>query len=64
MENAKLPARVMIANYCPWHYRGLGCRYGQRGNMKGPIALSKQGASYFWKRMRRNLRRMAARYGG
>ena len=47
MENAKLPARVMIANYCPWHYRGLGCRYGQRGNMKGPIALSKQGASYF-----------------
>lgn len=28
-ENAKLPARVMIADYCPWKYRGLGCRYGQ-----------------------------------
>jgi len=28
-EGAKLPARVMIANYCPWKYRGLGCRYGQ-----------------------------------
>ncbi len=47
MENAKLPARIMIANYCPWHYRGLGCRYGQRGDMDGPVALSKQGASYF-----------------
>jgi len=47
MENAKLPARIMIANYCPWHYRGLGCRYGQRGDMKGPVVLSKQGAAYF-----------------
>jgi lambda family phage minor tail protein L len=28
-EGAKLPARVMIANYCPWKYRGAGCRYGQ-----------------------------------
>tara|TARA_Y100000034_G_scaffold135598_1_gene208204 strand:- start:2601 stop:4229 length:1629 start_codon:yes stop_codon:yes gene_type:complete len=51
MENAKLPARTMIANYCPWHYRGIGCRYGQRrggkGGMLGPVALSKQGAAYF-----------------
>jgi len=47
MENAKLPARLMIANYCPWHYRGLGCKYGQRGNMLGPVTLSKQGAAYF-----------------
>ena len=47
MENAKLPARIMIANYCPWHYRGVGCKYGQRGNMLGPVTLSKQGAAYF-----------------
>jgi len=47
MENAKLPSRTMIANYCPWHYRGLGCKYGQRGDMKGPVVLSKQSAAYF-----------------
>jgi len=47
MENAKLPARIMIANYCPWHYRGLGCLYGQRGLMEGPVALSKAGSKYF-----------------
>ena len=43
MENYKLPARLMIANYCPWRYRGIGCRYGQRYNDKGPeTALKKQ----------------------
>jgi lambda family phage minor tail protein L len=47
MENAKLPARIMIANYCPWHYRGLGCRYGQRALMEGPVVLSKAGSRYF-----------------
>jgi lambda family phage minor tail protein L len=29
-EDAKLPARIMIANYCPWVYRGHGCKYGKR----------------------------------
>ena len=28
-EGAKLPARIMVANYCPWVYRGEGCLYGQ-----------------------------------
>ena len=36
VENYKLPARLMIANYCPWRYRGIGCRYGQRYDDKGP----------------------------
>ena len=38
MESHTLPARLMIANYCPWKYRGVGCRYGSRGDMHGPIA--------------------------
>ena len=29
-EDVKIPTRIMIANYCPWKYRGIGCRYGQR----------------------------------
>lgn len=29
-EEAKLPARIMIANFCPWVYRGRGCKYGKR----------------------------------
>ena len=29
-EDAKLPARIMIANFCPWIYRGTGCKYGKR----------------------------------
>ena len=37
VENYKLPARIMIANYCPWRYRGEGCRYGARPNMIGPM---------------------------
>ena len=36
VENYKLPARIMIANYCPWKYRGIGCRYGSRGDYSGP----------------------------
>jgi lambda family phage minor tail protein L len=36
VQNYKLPARIMIANYCPWKYRGIGCRYGARGDMDGP----------------------------
>lgn len=31
-EDVKLPTRIMIANYCPWKYRGIGCRYGQRAD--------------------------------
>tara|TARA_R110000824_G_C15192320_1_gene674892 strand:+ start:207 stop:1706 length:1500 start_codon:yes stop_codon:yes gene_type:complete len=30
LEDIKIPARIMIANYCPWKYRGIGCLYGQR----------------------------------
>lgn len=29
-EDVKVPSRLMIANYCPWSYRGPGCLYGQR----------------------------------
>jgi lambda family phage minor tail protein L len=36
VQNYKLPARIMIANYCPWKYRGIGCRYGARGDYDGP----------------------------
>ena len=36
VENYTLPARIMIANYCPWKYRGIGCRYGSRGDYTGP----------------------------
>lgn len=35
-EDAKLPTRIMIANYCPWKYRGAGCRYGQRPDFNNP----------------------------
>jgi len=36
MEDVKLPTRVMLSNYCPWKYRGLGCRYGQRSDFLDP----------------------------
>jgi|GEM_PF-3621420 len=36
VENYKLPARIMVANYCPWKYRGIGCRYGSRDDYTGP----------------------------
>ncbi len=29
-EDVKIPARRMVANYCPWQYRGEGCLYGQK----------------------------------
>ena len=47
VENYKLPARIMIANYCPWTYRGIGCKYGQRGDMNGPMVLNKASKNYF-----------------
>jgi len=34
LENVKVPARIMIAGYCPWKYRGEGCLYGQRSDHK------------------------------
>ena len=34
LEDVKVPARVMIANYCPWVYRGDGCLYGRRPDFK------------------------------
>ena len=34
LEDVKVPARVMIAGYCPWKYRGDGCLYGQRSDYK------------------------------
>ena len=30
LEDVKIPARVMIADYCGWQYRGAGCLYGKR----------------------------------
>ena len=36
-ENVKLPARIMIANYCPWRYRGTGCKYGQLSDFNNQI---------------------------
>lgn len=30
LEGIKVPARQMIADYCPWRYRGEGCFYGDR----------------------------------
>lgn len=32
LEEVKIPARTMIADYCPWQYRGNGCLYGKRGD--------------------------------
>jgi len=38
MESHTLPARLMVSNYCPWKYRGVGCRYGCRSDMDGPVS--------------------------
>ena len=45
VENYKLPARIMVANYCAWKYRGIGCRYGSRDDYTGPTTQleSKEG---------------------
>jgi len=32
LEDVKVPARIMIAGYCAWKYRGDGCLYGQRSD--------------------------------
>jgi lambda family phage minor tail protein L len=41
VESYKLPARIMIANYCPWTYRGIGCKYGARPSYTGPTTALK-----------------------
>ena len=28
LEEATVPTRIMFSHYCPWTYRGIGCRYG------------------------------------
>jgi len=47
IENYKLPSRIMVANYCPWKYRGIGCRYGSRDDYTGPTTNleSKEGGA-------------------
>lgn len=35
-EDVKIPTRHMIANYCPWKFRGAGCRFGQRSDFLDP----------------------------
>jgi len=47
VENYKLPSRIMVANYCPWKYRGIGCRYGSRDDYTGPTTNleSKEGGA-------------------
>ena len=47
VENYKLPSRIMVANYCPWKYRGIGCRYGSRDDYSGPTTNleSKEGGA-------------------
>jgi lambda family phage minor tail protein L len=34
LEDVQVPARTMIADYCPWQYRGEGCSYGKRSDFK------------------------------
>jgi len=34
LEDIQIPARQMIANYCPWQYRGDGCAYGRRSDFE------------------------------
>ena len=36
VESHTLPGRLMIAGYCPWRYRGIGCKYGCRHDSTGP----------------------------
>jgi lambda family phage minor tail protein L len=38
MENAKLPARKINDNLCPFIYRGLGCFYGKRKTNGGEVS--------------------------
>ena len=42
LESQTLPGRIMVSNYCPWRYRGIGCKYGSRPNCVGPtVAFNK-----------------------
>lgn len=44
LEDVQVPARVMIADYCPWQYRGNGCRYGQRSNFSNQNVIMGDGS--------------------
>jgi len=47
MEDIKVPARVMIANFCPWQYRGEGCKYGQRPEFKQTLSDGTKSEDFF-----------------
>jgi len=47
IENIKLPARLMIADYCPWIYRGAGCKYGSRSDFKNQAMLGSSAETVF-----------------
>lgn len=47
-ENAKIPARQIIAGYCPWKYRGSGCRYGQIIDSSWKPAITVGGNQKTW----------------
>lgn len=47
VENIKLPGRLMIANYCPWVYRGIGCKYGSRSDYKNQNVLGETAEEIF-----------------
>ena len=38
LENIDIPGRRIAARYCPWIYRGYGCRYGYKSTTDRPIA--------------------------
>ena len=47
IENIKLPSRMMIADYCPWIYRGGGCNYGRRPDYNNQKVLGSTANSIF-----------------
>jgi len=45
LEDVKIPARNMIANYCGWQYRGAGCLYGKRDDFDNQSISMADGTS-------------------
>jgi len=45
LEDIQIPARVMIANYCTWQYRGDGCFYGRRSDFDNQRVKMADGTS-------------------
>ena len=39
LEEVQIPARIMIADYCPWQYRGGGCGYGKTGDFGNQVVV-------------------------